>query len=56
MQKIALMDRYGWTSKQYEEENTVEDLARLSVYLEKKAVVEELERRKQEMKAKFSKH
>lgn len=50
------MDRYGWTSKQYEEENTQEDLARLSVYLDKKAKVEQFEQKKEAMKAKVSRH
>ncbi len=47
------MDRYGWTSRQFEEENTEEDLLRLNLYLEKKGKIEELERKKEELKAKM---
>lgn len=43
MQKALLMYHLGWTSRQYEEENTVEDIARLAVLIEKTEKVRQME-------------
>jgi hypothetical protein len=40
MSKTMLMLELGWTSKQYHEENTMEDLAQLMMVLDKRASVQ----------------
>ncbi len=39
MNKAVIMLELGWTSKQYEQENTSEDLARIMVVMEKRHTV-----------------
>lgn len=52
MQKALLMYHLHWTSRQYEEENTVEDIARLAILIDKMEKVRQMEEKKQSMKRK----
>ena len=47
------MVEMNWTSKQYETENTSEDLARIYQFISARGKVQEMERKLEEQKAKL---
>jgi len=42
----------GWTSRQYEQDNTSEDIARLALYLEKLEQIEKMREQQQRLEEK----